>query len=799
MGQRSKYFNNSFYKILCSFFRDEIYCQLCKQLTNNPSKASHARGWILMSLCVGCFGPSDLFCKYLRAFIRDGPPGYAPYCEGRLNRTLKNGSRSQPPSWIELQGTKSKAPLHVNVMLMDGTNKVLEVDSATTAEEMCSQIAENIGLTDLFGFSIFINLFDKVLSLGSEGDHVMDAISQCEQFAHEQGVSEKNAPWKLFFRKEIFTPWHNPSEDQISTNLIYHQIIKGVKFGEYRCSTENDIAMLAAQQYYIEYNKQADPQILHKVITNYIPNQFLQGGDKSIDKWEKLIKLAYNSSNSIKDKIDPGICKEDIVIFAKLNWPILFSRFYEAIRIKGSSISKDNVIIAVNWTGIYVVDDQESILLELSFVEISYVGFSKDPISKLNNFTLITVLKEELVFQSLDAEDLSNLIIYLIDGLKKRSLYVVAQNDYKSVSDASSFLQLKKGDLITLLNDCNGSTIMISTWGNGECNGRQGLFPADQVYILPTLTKPPQNILVQFKKEGALENYKTNPSKYTTLQKKRMYTLQKYAQEYFRSSYSASTVSKASSIKTAKQGVSDELWKHGREPLKLPLLKKIQTNEAIIRDACNMFLNILKYMGDMPAPRPRIASEFTDEIFGPALKFDVLKDEVYCQIMKQLTNNRIQLSEERGWELMWLATGLFSCSQTLMKELTEFLDTRSHPIAKESLKRIFKIQKLGQRQYPPYLVEVEVIQHRSAQIYHKVYFPDDTDEAFEVDSSTKAKDLSESIADRLNLKNSDGFSLFVKIANKVFSVPDNYFFFDFIHELIEWIKESRPQRNGIYF
>ena len=333
--------------------------------------------------------------------------------------------------------------------------------------------------------------------------------------------------------------------------------------------------------------------------------------------------------------------KEDIVEYAKLKWPLLFSRFYEALKVTGPSLSKNDVIIAINWTGIYFVDDQEQVLLELPFPEITSIQSQKSGRPFIQNFNLSTLRGDEFTFQSPNAEDICDLVTFFLSGLKSRSKYVVAVQDYNP--DASTGVGFNQGDLLILEPGQTGDHVTRNGWvsATNERTSESGDVPTEFLYVIPSTTKPPPALLTLFTHDvRTLDDRERNYSSLNNFDSsEKPHTLEEYALDFFRVP-AKHTLQRTLTFSSNKKKAGDQLWRHSREPIKQPLLKKLLNKEELSQEACFAFNAILKYMGDLPSRRTRSGNDLTDQIFEGPLKFDILRDEIYCQIMKQLTENR---------------------------------------------------------------------------------------------------------------------------------------------------------------
>ncbi|XP_063056384.1 unconventional myosin-VIIa [Engraulis encrasicolus] len=777
------------YGIVRRDLRDEIYCQICKQLQENGVRSSFFRGWILLSLCLGIFPPTDRFSKYLQNFIRSGPTGYAPYCAERLRRTVANGVRGEPPSWLELQATKTKKAMAITVTLMDGKSISLSVDSAATSGETCKRLANKLKLSDTFGFGLYMALYDKVWSLGNGRDHVMDAISQCEQEVKRKGGQEQHAPWRLYFRKEIFSPWHDVTYDAISTDLIYRQVMRGLKHGEYRCDKEEDLVQLAAKHFFVQYGKSSSMEEARSVVQECITSAQLEA--KTEEKWVQMIHAAHVEGPYISSTKRAPQVKGEVVDYARQKWPLLFSKFFEVARKSGPALPKSKFILAINWTGITFLDEREKKLLQLTYPEVTGVNTMREGKAFSSSVCLLT-LRGDFMLNTINAADIGDLVTNFLAGLRERSEYAVTLQEVGKQED-STYLSFKRGELLLLIKDQDHQPDRGWLKCKNERTGQIGAVPTDAVLILPTLTKPSKEVLGLMTLSPQERKEVMNATlRGTSNERLAPVSLKEYSFQYFRQ-----PTKDVNKQVMSKGSAPDRLWVHSREPIRQALLKKLLEMPQLSHVACKAFTAILKYMGDYPTRQQQSPLELTDIIFGGATKHEELRDEIYCQIMKQMTSNNNRHSMEQGWQLLWLCCGLFPPSNILFKHAQRFLESRrKETLATECLQRLQASLRAEPRKLPPHQVEVDAIQQNSCQIFHKIHFPNDASEAFEVGTHTRIKELTLNIALKLQLISSEGFNIFVKTPDKVLSLNETDYFFDSLRQITDYSKRAKTVREG---
>jgi len=149
--------------------RNEMYCQVMKQLTANPKKESQKQGWMIMALLCEHVPPSDNLLNYVLNFINehiDGPydtdiAQYALYSIKVLETTSNkfkdiNFVPKKPNiGHISFFRDRTMEAGDVEICFPDGSTTILNVNPWDSNAELIPRICEKVNIKDQDSLKIF--------------------------------------------------------------------------------------------------------------------------------------------------------------------------------------------------------------------------------------------------------------------------------------------------------------------------------------------------------------------------------------------------------------------------------------------------------------------------------------------------------------------------------------------------------------------------------------------------------------------------------------------------------------------
>ncbi|KAG9509056.1 Unconventional myosin-XV, partial [Fragariocoptes setiger] len=226
-----------------------------------------------------------------------------------------------------------------------------------------------------------------------------------------------------------------------------------------------------------------------------------------------------------------------------------------------------------------------------------------------------------------------------------------------------------------------------------------------------------------------------------------------------------------------------ELVKYTQTPIQASLLKL--PSHELNKYAIDCFISIMQYMGDYPMTKNQTEVECVYTILVNCHKYSVLRDEVYCQLMKQTTNNKSSNPDSclRGWRLFSIIASYFNCSDELRPYLLKYLETAAfdkrrsfYALASLCLHNLRKTFKYQGRKNVPSVEEIAAIsagRTSKRQIYR---LPGGTERVINTKSTTVVQDIIHEICGMLNVTNpieTNEFSLYCIVEGDLYTMPLN--------------------------
>ncbi|KAK2833709.1 hypothetical protein Q5P01_017598 [Channa striata] len=533
--------------------------------------------------------------------------------------------------------------------------------------------------------------------------------TQLHSRTSEEYYTYSNVPWKLHMRKEVFYPketFNNP----LTLDLIFRQVVH---------DTFSEACIRITQE----------------------------------ERQKMKALFADNKVDQVSGTHDENL-KKKVVAMARDSWDIYFSRLFPASGSVGTGVQ----VLSVSHKGIKLLkmvrssstaSDYFRVLRPYSYSDILFVSIPS------NNMLEFNLTNEKLILFSAKAPQVKHMIDYFLTELKKDSEYVVAVRNY--ITEDRTMLSFHKGDIIRvqrmdgldvgkyygcivrkkvmLLEELKRDTPEFG-WRFGAVYGKSGVFPSEYVrpvaapdfLVLPAERVEPRDRHGRVAASAAVAvamgsavaaheldlstevvNDVYGDSLSTELDDLPLhggqYHMAEFAKKYFRESQRNRSDQKAKKRKESRDPA--DMVKFSKSPIQESLIDF--SDSGMNRVAADIFLAIMKFMGDFPL-KGQTEQELVTTILKLSGDHGLIKDESYCQVMKQVTANTSSKLDscQRGWRLLYILTAFHRCSDVMKPFLLTFLqDACDGPgvqyqgIAKaceQNLRRTF--QYGGRVQYP---------------------------------------------------------------------------------------------------
>lgn len=187
---------------------------------------------------------------------------------------------------------------------------------------------------------------------------------------------------------------------------------------------------------------------------------------------------------------------------------------------------------------------------------------------------------------------------------------------------------------------------------------------------------------------------------------------------------------------------------------------------------------IMKFMGDYYSSKGRTEVDVVHFLLQVAHKHELLRDEIYCQLIKQTTSNKSERAEScaRGWRLLVICTAFIKPSEVFERYLRSYLQTNAFTPQREfrdqgliCLRNLKQTMRHGGRRELPDVTELAAVIGGKYTKIQKLYLPGERTKSIKINAVTVVADVVRQMCEKMEVEHVDEYGLYIQATGAPFA------------------------------